>query len=378
MCITGVLVVGFAPRKMNTPQKKFAEELDRIAARYESQFAGLPRAGRNIDELDAILKDTKSVLARIESIPTAVRPADLNELAETARQNVAIYERERKLIADAANAAPEMEQFATLATSANFVFARYRRHFAGKSRATRDVGLLEEMIEDLESIEEGMADIVKTSKNKTELSRDLDLVRRTLETYRSEEKQIRDARKMGTAEERASALAEVANGQFKIYQAHFAGKSRATRRPALLQRVIDQLEAIHAEMRALKEGGLTGGHNDGNLEIVERQINTYKTELGEVRTARKGIAFGDLLGMLGGAANNVFDDFRKDFAGQDRKSRDIEKLSAMCDELGDVRRQMLDVGRAEPNASNDSNIDIVSSQLANFEQEFEQIALAQK
>ena len=363
---------------MNTPQKKFAEELDRIAARYESQFAGMPRASRNVDELDAILTDTRSVLARIESIPTAVRPPELNDLAETARQNVAIYERERKLIADAANSAPEMEQFATFATSANFVFARYRRHFAGKSRATRDLGLLEEMIDDLETIEENMAAIVKTSKNKTELQRDLDLVRRTLETYRSEENEIEKARKMGTAEEQASALAEVANGQFRIYQMHFAGKSRSTRRPALLQRVIDQLGTVLAEMQALKKGGLTTGNNVGNIEIVERQLETYKKELAEVRAARKGIAFGDLLGMLGGAANNVFDDFRKDFAGQDRKTRDIDKLSAMCDELGDVRRQMLDVGRAEQSASNDSNIDIVSSQLANFEQEHEQIALAQK
>lgn len=363
---------------MNTPQKKLAEELDRIAARYESQFAGMPRANRNLDELDAILTETKSVLSRIESIPTAVRPPEMNDLAETARQNVAIYERERKLIAEAANAAPEMEQFATLATSANFVFARYRRHFAGKSRATRDLGLLEEMIDDLETIEEGMAAIVKTSKNKTELARDLDLVRRTLETYRSEEDEIEKARKVGTAEERASALAEVANGQFRIYQMHFAGKSRSTRRPALLQRVIDQLETVLGEMRALKQGGLATGHNDGNIEIVERQIETYKAELGEVRAARKGIAFGDLLGMLGGAANNVFDDFRKDFAGQDRKTRDLDKLSAMCDELGDVRRQMLDVGRAEPSASNESNIDIVSTQLAAFEQEYDQIVLAKK
>jgi len=64
---------------MNTPQKKLAEELDRIAARYESQFAGMPRAGRNLDELDSILKETKSVLARIESIPTAVRPPEMND-----------------------------------------------------------------------------------------------------------------------------------------------------------------------------------------------------------------------------------------------------------------------------------------------------------
>src|SRR5678816_1972986 len=99
---------------MNTPQKKLAEELERIAARYESQFAGMPRGNRNLDELESILTETKSVLSRIESIPTAVRPPEMNELAETARQNVAIYERERKLIAEAANAAPEMEHFCLL------------------------------------------------------------------------------------------------------------------------------------------------------------------------------------------------------------------------------------------------------------------------
>ena len=66
-------------------------------------------------------------------------------------------------------------------------------------------------------------------------------MRRTLETYRTENKEIEKARKTGTDEERASILAEVANGQFRIYQMHFAGKSRATRRPALLVRVIEQL-----------------------------------------------------------------------------------------------------------------------------------------
>ncbi len=360
-----------------TPQKKLAEELDRIAARYEAQFAGMPRATRNVDELDAILAETKSVLQRIESIPEAVRPPELTELAETARQNVAIYTRERTLILEAANAAPEMEQFATLATTANFVFARYRRHFAGKARATRDLGLIDEMIDDLETTEEGMADVIGKDR-KPDLQRDLDLVRRTLETYRTERKEIEKARKTGTDEERASALAEAANGQFQIYASHFAGKSRATRRPALLARVTEQLESILASMRALKKAGLATGHNDGNIEIVEKQLETYKVELDEVRKARKGIAFGDLLGMLGGAANDVFDTFRKDFAGQDRKTRDLAKLSAMCDELGDIRRQMIDLGRAEPSASNDSNIDIVSSQLANFEQEWEQVELAQK
>lgn len=361
-----------------TPHKKLGEELDRIAARYESQFAGQPRSSRNVDEIDAILADTKDVLARIESIPEAVRPPELSELATTAKQNLALYTRERALILDATKAGPEFEQFAVLASSANFVFARYRRHFAGQSRATRDLGLIDEMIDELESIEESMADVVKRTKSKNELGRDLDLVRRTIETYRTERTHIANARKEGTPEERASLLAQLANDQFRIYQTRFAGKSRTTRRPALIARMVEQLEAIGAAMRELKSNGLASESNDANIAIVERQIETYQKELEAIREARKGVAFGDLLSMLGGAANDVFDVFRAEFAGKERKSRDLDRLSAMCDELGDVRRQMLDVGRAEPSARNDANIDIVTTQLSNFESEHEQIALAKK
>lgn len=255
---------------MNTPQKKLAEELERIAARYESQFAGMPRSGRNIDELDEIVEATKSVLARIESIPDAVRPPDMNELANTARQNITLYQRERTLIADASRSGPEIEQFAALASSANFVFARYRRHFAGQSRATRDLGLLTEMVDDLETIEEGMDAIVKATK-KSELGRDLDLVRQSLKSYRGELGHIAEARTMGTLDERASQLAGLANDQFRIYQNHFAGKSRSTRRPALLVRVVDSLELIGTAMRTLKKSGLASDSNNGNIDIVNRR-----------------------------------------------------------------------------------------------------------
>jgi hypothetical protein len=353
---------------MTTPHRKLTEELDRIAARYESQFAGMPRSNRNLDELDAILADTKGLLERIESIPETVRPAEMSELATTARQNMTIYERERALIVEASRVGPEYEQFATLASSANFVFARYRRHFAGQARATRDLGLLEEMVVELETIEAHMAGIVAETK-RSELARDLDLVRRSLESYRSEIGHIETARESGTPDERASLLAQLANDQFRVYQSHFAGKSRATRRPSLLVRVVEQLESIGKTMRALKTAGLASASNDGNIAIVDRQIETYKTELGEVRAARKGIAFGDLLGMLGGAANEVFDAFRTEFAGKDRKARDLARLSALCDELGDIRTQMIDLGRAEMSASNDTNIDIVTTQLTAFEEE---------
>lgn len=362
---------------MTTPEKKLSEELERIAARYESQFAGMPRSSRNVDELDTIVAETKSLLKRVESVPEAVRSAEMSSLAATARQNIALYERERTLIGEASRVGPEFERFATLASSANFVFARYRRHFAGQSRTTRDLGRLGEMVGELEGIEKGMADIVATSKQ-SELARDLNLVRRALKSYREEVGHVEKAREVGTPEEQASQLAQLANDQFRLYQDHFAGKSRATRRPALLTRILGQLDAIHASMRALQKGGLRSDSNDANIGIVERQRETYAKELDEVRAARKGIALSDLLAMLGGAANDVFEAFRNEFAGKDRKTRDAARLSSLCDELGDIREQMLALGRAEPSATNDTNIDIVTTQLTAFEAEHEQILQAQK
>jgi hypothetical protein len=362
---------------MTTHKKNFADELETIAARYESQFAGMARSSRNLDEMDAIIAETKSVLSRIESIPDAVRPPDLSELATVARQNVALYERERTLIVEAKRVGPDFEHFAQLASSANFVFARYRRHFAGQSRPTRDIGLIDELVDDLESVEEGMADVVSRTKS-ADFKKDLELVRQNAKMYRSEREAIVQARKEGTADERASLMANVANSQFALYQSHFAGKSRATRRPALLVRIIEQLEAIQKNMRALEGRGVTGDNNKKNIDIVDKQLETYRAELDEVRSARKSTSFADLMGMLGGAANEVFDAFRSEFAGQDRKTRDAARLSALCDELGDIRKQMLDLGRAENSATNESNVDIVTGQLTSFEQEWEQITLAQK
>src|SRR6185437_11588123 len=108
---------------------------------------------------------------------------------------------------EATRVGPVYERFATLATSANFAFSRYRRHFAGKSRVTRDLGLIDELIEDLESIEEGMADaIAEAKKSPGALGNDLTLVRSTLETYRKEREAIAKARKDGTPEERGSLM----------------------------------------------------------------------------------------------------------------------------------------------------------------------------
>ncbi len=362
---------------MATPAAAFAQELDRIAARYEAQFAGHARATRNLDELDALIRDTESMVLRIKTIPAAAAPAGLAELLATASDNVTLYKKERQLIVQAKNAPPEVDSFAPLATGANLAFARYHRHFAGQSRATRDGSLLRELIADLEAIGVAMDDVIAKVKSPL-FGEDRSLVRSTSAMYTTELRAIEEAHVAGSLDERGSGLAQRANGQFKAYQDHFAGKSRSTRRPALLSRMIEELEAVQDEMRVLKDAGLDDGNNTNNIGIVERQIAMFKAELAEVRKARKTTSLADLMGLLGGAANEVFAEYGEHFAGKDRKTRDLVRLSKLCDQLGEIRRQMLDLGRAESSDQNQKNLDIVTEQLSSYEREFELIASTQK
>jgi hypothetical protein len=86
----------------------------------------------------------------------------------------------------------------------------------------------------------------------------------------------------------------------------------------------------------------------------------------------------DILGMLGGAANEIFDEYRKRFGGQDRRQVDLVAFSALCDKLGEIARQMYDIGRTEESEMNDRNLEIVSETLRQYEEEWKAISKAQE
>jgi hypothetical protein len=360
----------------STLLESLAEELDRVASIYESSFAGQSRATRNLDELENLIRRLQGVLSKVDQIPVPAQGPDLVRLRETATQNLRIYETERVAIHNAKKAGPEFEEFARLASSANFVFARYYRHFAGQDRATRDSGLLAEMVEDLKQLRQRMVSLAQRLKN-ADYTRDADLVASNIDMYQSELGQIQAAQESGTPNDRASILATLANAQFAIYRGHFAGHARTTRRPALLQRVVDNLRRIKEQMTALEGQDLSVDFNTKNISVVDDNLKLYETELGEIRKARQGTKMDEIMGMLGGSANELFDEYRKGFSGKNRTEVSAEQLSLLCDKLGEIARQMLDFSRVENSEVNEQNIDIVVDQLASFEKEYEAIVKAQ-
>jgi hypothetical protein len=351
-------------------------EMDQISSQYDRDYAGQARATRDLDALDGLLRRIADVQKRIDEIPLAAQGPQLAELRELVLGSKSVYETERKAIVTAKSQGPEGNEFGLLATQANFVFARYTRHFAGQDRTTRDLGLLSEMIEDLKAIRKRMQAMYAKKKSDA-YSRDVEVVSQNLVMYEGELGEVQKAQASILGEERSGLLASLANAQFAVYRTHFAGHSRATRRPQLLMRAVDNLKRIREEMKILQNAEIDAEHNPKNIEIVTQNLSMYETEITEIRKARQSTPMVDLMGLLGTAANEIFESYRSSFAGKNRNQVDIELLAGLCDRLGEIMRQMVDLSRAEENDTNERNMEIVSDQLAMYEQEFEAVRAAQ-
>lgn len=358
---------------MATKLTDLQSELEQIMNGYNTNFAGQSRATRDVPTMDGLIARTKKLITQIEMLPAM----DGKELLDNTRAQLEMYERERVAIVEAkAGGGTDSSEFAQLASFANFAFARYLRHFAGQARATRDLGLLKELVDELRTVRKRMSVILATGPN-TSFQRDADLVSQMIERYEEEKREIEAARHVGTVEERAGLFADLANVQIELYRQHFMGQSRITRRPALLQRIIDNLKQIRSEMGQLKLSGKSAENNRGNITIVDNTLRHDETELGEIRKARQGTAMKDILGMLGGAANECFEEYRKAFGGQDRRKVDLTTMSVLCDKLGEIARQMYEMGRSEENEMNERNIEIVIEQLRMYEEEWREIHKSQ-
>jgi len=350
--------------------------LDALTSQYQANFAGQSRATRDA-ALMASMRDGAAYLVEVVTgLPSSVERDALLADALRARD---LYVQEAAAILQAQRQAqdPDFAEARRLAQWARLTARRYLRHFAGQSRTTRDAGLLAELIGDLERLSEDVAALAQTFAS-PELEETRAMVDNNLRLYRTERDEIHAAREQQTPDQRTDMLAQLANAQFQVYADHFAAKSRSSRRPVLLERVIDNLQLTSVQMRALASSNPELQNNAKNAEIVQGRLDFYQSELIEIRKSRETAQFEDLVGALGGAANQVFDEYKQHFAGHDRKSRELARLSKLCDQLYEVAHQMDDLDRVKENATNVANLNIVLDNLNMYENEFDEITKVQR
>lgn len=348
------------------------QRVDAVSQRYDARFAGKARATRNVEELDEIISDLRSLVDEGQGLMNGDNTS-LRQVLETAQSNIDLYTEERAKIVEIKGQGGEVVEGAMLASWANFVFDEYHRHFAGQNRATRDLGRLDEMIAELEGVREDMKALL-SRKELDGTRQDLQVVESNLKMYQDELDNILSARRAGTRDERISNLATMANEQFRIYRDQFSGKGRTTRRPGLLERVIKNLRSVLNDMGELNAKGTRNETNTKNIGIVKENLKLYEAELAEIKGSRDNTTLEDFAGLLGGAANDVMGAYRQHFAGQNRATRDIKLLSALCDEMYELALQMREVQDAAPDMEmNNRNMQIVLDNLIMYQTEYRRI-----
>ncbi len=156
------------------------------------------------------------------------------------------------------------------------------------------------------------------------------------------------------------------------------GKARISRSSRLLSRMIDNLEDYLGGMRSLKLQGMNEGTNDKNIAVVEDNLVRWRKELTAVEQTIQNAPLTDRSGSLGAAANDRFTEYRSNFAGQSRESRDHDLLNRIVEDLTTIARSMDAIDAEDGDDQNAANLQIVLDRVRLYEREYGMIREAKQ
>ncbi|TNE88482.1 MAG: hypothetical protein EP330_14005 [Deltaproteobacteria bacterium] len=339
-----------------------AEELDRrftaIRERYRTNFTGHPRATRDLALLDALIEENRTLVAEAFA-----------DVGGQLQQNLDFMLGERQAIASA----KEQGQTIPRVTAwHDLLQAHYRHRFAGRSRATRDLGLLREMVEHYGQL---IAEVEAAGTDESVLKS----LTAAKAMYEREIKEIDWARKSGSESDRVQRYARLANEQLALYRRHFAGNPRVSRSVPLLRRVVQSITEIRGLMLQLPVSGPNAGPNAGNIKLLGDKLKTFKKEIELVEQAKRDQGLPAVADSIGGAANKLFQEYRNDFAGQSRQTRSLEQLFHIIDGLVHLARELeAAVEQPETTETHANNLRIIMDHIRIYTREVDQIVDAQR
>jgi hypothetical protein len=337
--------------------------VDAVHESYRKGFFSRSRATRNLAQLDGII-------AQAVALGSSVTEPDVKALLD---ERLALYRSERAEIAAIQAGGPK-----ALAAWRNVEWSeinhlRYAREFGGKARTTRDLGLLNEMVDEQAG---WLASVPALGDARLKAQRDQ--MEANLKLYRNELEAIPTARAALPPSEQARLLATLANHQFQLYRRHFEGRSRLSRRPALLERITSALDAIRIAMIGVREMGVVTPTHASNLQKVTDRIAHHRGELDRIRASRSATTTSQLARALGDEANKLFAAYRDEFSGKPRATRDLARLDELCDQLQEMARTMQALQNERPDATNAANLGVVLDQVKMTEREYGAIAEAKR
>lgn len=251
---------------------------------------------------------------------------------------------------------------------------RYRSHFAGQSRATRDVNLLTQLSGELTPLRAQASALSGVLPGGDGLVGRID---EYLALYRSEALAISRLQDAGPDALDASQMLDWDLVNHQRYARHFAGQSRLTRDHGLIVELSDESRARIGAFKAIvsRQGA---DFMPGALDAMVARQAMYDKEREEIPHARAAQAPGELARFLATAANVQFQLYRDHFEGKSRNTRRIPLLQRMAAQLRTILRDMHTL-RDRQNVRTEShlsNIEKVEGRIRHYQNELVQVQSA--
>ncbi len=235
----------------------------------------------------------------------------------------------------------------------------YALHFAGQPRLTRDIDIIDSLIDGLErTIRETQG---RGDPATLELQELLDIANEHLEMYREERAAIAKVQK-----EEGPKACEVAGLMTRVqavlhrYTRHFAGHERHSRDLGLLGEMIDDMTLLGQELDTLR-GGPKVEFAQEERDLVDQYIELFSRERREIGQARDTGSLSEQGYILGAAVNELLATFQSQVVGLSRFVCRPELLMRLIAELEDLRERLVSLEtlglHAEFHRENISNVD---------------------
>lgn len=296
---------------------------------YQLHFAGQPRLTRDPELLAALIEAAEQA-ARAPGLPA--------EEASGARAWAERMRSEHALLCRLQQQAGEPERAAAhIYAHAGLLMHRYSRHFAGRERPGRDLGLLQETAAQLAVLAEDLGRALPGQP---------DALAAWRQRLAAEAEAIAASRHQeGDARRQAARLAAAANTLMATYQVQVVGRRRLACRPALIDRLAGDLAGLAAALRQLPIAALDAAFHVEVLAGIEQQATAWRSEAAATRAAVQDAAEQAVVEALAGEMDAALEDFNR--LGQAAAAPHRGQLAPLCDRLDEVFWRLMSMRDAQ-------------------------------
>lgn len=306
--------------------------LDEVQLRFQVHFADHVRLTRDLASLDRLLAEGAQIEAEARDAALAAPDQDWPRLQAALERRIDVWNEARGAIAQAHAAAGLRDREASLITGrARLVLHRYVRHFAGKSRRTRDPLRLAEMVADLRALWRQLEPLLPRLQVPSVVE-EVRAVGGFIGFFEAEQEELRVAWGAGSRLEQSDALAEVLATAQADWDALVVKTPRHLRRLGLLDRLVGTMDVTLETLMAVRHANMPEVHEE-RVAHAARLLVSWQEERDATLAVQTELHAP--LPEIRGVGKALYAQWRE-MTAVDKLRRDRGALAVLCDRTEEV------------------------------------------